>query len=466
MAETLQDQIRDRLVSNGLIVLDPAAAARVAPPSSFWSCVEIAGCPGEVLEVLPAQVGVVAQVLRMGPALVGRIQVFAEGEAAARTQLDVPIAEDNEDLFSVAVSRAVFGVLDTLPPSHNDVIMAATDLVGRDPAEPGMPPDMMPELSPATVPTPAPVATPRPRPPEPEPAPTPVAAPEPEPAPTRPAPARTPVADGSDPVEERLKGTGVQPRHVAGARGHFLASDLDPRDYLYRSTPHAGRLVIELRSGLGIGDVDRRALIRAQLDGTGQTVGNWYREGPRDSRNFRGEGYLGYAPSTVVDVGMVVGLQYARRRFNTGTVVDDGVGEPQRAFNPTQQVDALDIYLQPRVRAYVVPLGPVKPYLSAGVDIKFVGPYRIDQVETYATPGLAVIPGFLGAAGVMIDPGPIVGFFAEGSYARHTGARSVFSDGGSDQSWPAAGWEDDLDAVFEERTGGTVGVVGGVQFRL
>jgi hypothetical protein len=88
--------------------------------------------------------------------------------------------------------------------------------------------------------------------------------------------------------------------------------------------------------------------------------------------------------------------------------------------------------------------------------------YQIDQPPTltYPVPGAALIPGWIGGGGMMIDPGPIVGVFAEGSYTRHFGVRSQPLEYGQGAPWPYEYTPIDATGAL------TVAVTGGIQFRL
>ena len=115
--------------------------------------------------------------------------------------------------------------------------------------------------------------------------------------------------------------------------------------------------------------------------------------------------------------------------------------------------------IQPRVRGYLAPVGPAKPFLFTGAEFRFFDAYNIEQPETltYPVPQGGSIPGWVGGGGLMIDPGPIVGLFFEASYCLHFGERSRLVQQGS--------WVHDVPQA-PENAGYTIGLTGGVQFRL
>ena len=196
-------------------------------------------------------------------------------------------------------------------------------------------------------------------------------------------------AEPGGPATLSLEGTGVRKGQLAGSMRHFRRSGLDPRDYLYKAMPHAGRLLVEFRAGFGMGDVDRQALLRVETR-SGAQSNSWYREGPASSSNLQGSLYLGYAPITTLDVGVVLGFHYANRAYDTGSYdVRDDDTLLLRDIQAAELLPALDLTIQPRVRGYVVPVGPAKPYLVGGAEFKVFDDYDLTQSGdlTYPEPG-------------------------------------------------------------------------------
>lgn len=439
----LQGMVVDQLLRDGDVVLTNAVVAPVLGGAALAGCALRPDCPNDLLPKLPTRIAVVAKVERIGGQLVGNVYLYEVGVQNPVDSLYVPVASGNEHLFAADVSRAVQTLLTRIGPSPEEVLVAAARLIAGQPATTGASPLATPGGAPA--PAPAPTTAP-------------AAAPGPPVVPHR--------YDGSTPHEGDLgpilDGTGITRRHLIGSEGSFRKSGLDPRDWVYRATPHAGRIEVELRAGVGLGDVDRVATVRVETTGGDQTNG-WFQEGPVAGRRVRGDLYVGYAPATMVDIGLLAGLQYGHRVLSTGIVILDnaGVVVDEQVANGGD-IQAVNLYLQPRVRAYLVPLGPAKPFLFTGADIRIFDRYHIDQpvTVTYPAPPGGVIPGWVGGGGMMIDPGPIVGFFAEGMVIRH------FGELASVRTTSLAGpWAHEFDAIAPT-TQITVGITGGVQFRL
>lgn len=434
-AVTLQKLVNDQLLADGFIVLTSSVVGPVVGTENIASCALRAGCPTNVLPQVPARIAVVVQIQRVGGSLVGNVDLYENGVASPSQRLYLPIAVGGEAVFSDDVLRETRTLLLKMGPGDEQLVTKAAQWIAGQ-AGPGL----------VTAP------------PAPAPAPAPVPAAVPGTPPKR--------FDGSTPHEGDLtailENSGVTKRHLVGAEGAFRRSGLHPRDWVYRATPHAGRLTFEIRAGMSFGDVDRLAMVRVETQ-NGEETNAWFQEGPVPGRRTRGEIFIGFAPATMFDFGILAGLQYGRRGISTGIVVLDAEGNVDKEdIAELEDIQAVTFYLQPRIRGYLVPLGPLKPYLTTGADFRFFDGYHLEQPPdlAYPAPSGGFMPGWIGGVGLLIDPGPIVGFFAEGTYIQHFGALSagrVEEIGGP--------WPHEFEPL-EETTGITLGVVGGVQFRL
>ncbi|MBA2319774.1 MAG: hypothetical protein H0V89_01355 [Deltaproteobacteria bacterium] len=219
-------------------------------------------------------------------------------------------------------------------------------------------------------------------------------------------------------------------------------------------------MTVDVQAGLGIGDVERYADLRATLDVDGNQLESWYQEGPFFARRPRGGIFVGYAPATMIDFGLFFGLQYSNRVLTTGVTRQRSDGSTEIIGNPRQDLQAVQMILQPRVRGYLVPLGPVKPYVFTAPEFRIFDKYKLDQGTTapvYPIPPGGTMFGWCGGAGLLIDPGPIIGLFAEGSYTQFFGARSNRTESGA--------WSSPHPVAPVPRHN-TLAVSGGVQFRI
>jgi hypothetical protein len=244
---------------------------------------------------------------------------------------------------------------------------------------------------------------------------------------------------------------------VRGAEEHLQKSGLDPRDWVYKVSPHAGRVIIEIRGGVGNGDVDRVADLRIGIS-DGEQISSWYQESPAVASRARGGLYFGYAPVTAVDVGVLFGIQYGFRALTTGWS-NGGPTEFEETISDVSIVQAAQGYIQPRVRAYVVHLGPLKPFVLLGADFRVLDKYDLQQPDglEYPSPPAATYPGILGGGGLMLDPSPIIGVFLESTYSQYFGYRAAVSQSGE---W--VGFVPDVPTYGQN----AVAVTAGLQFRL
>jgi len=427
VAYMLQERVELEIERAGHIVLT-SEAARPVVGDALDQCADVAGCPYAALQQLPANIAVVIRISRAEANIQAQVSTFDRGSTGALETRHYLIEPGAEDAFAREVSTLVGDTLSLRSPATADQVREAVRLIEGSEAA----------ATAAVVPAVAP---------EPAPAPTPTQPTEPQPR------------DLTDlTFEERLDGTGVPKRFFAGSKNAYMKSNTDPRDWVFKSRTHAGRLVLEVRAGYSFGDEDRVADVRVVVDDNNQNVSEWLQEGPVYSPRVRAGLYLGYAPVTWFDFGVVVGLQYGQKTLSTGWRRED---ETTMRAGTADPVAALMIDLQGRARFYPVALGIAKPFVFVGGDARFFDSFHIidptDPPIDYPDPPGGTIPGVSGGGGLMIDAGPIVGFFAEGSFTYWIGLRSKAAELGTK---PA-----DAPPPPEGR-GYSAGIIGGVQFRL
>jgi hypothetical protein len=417
LAFMLQERVVQGLTGAGHVVLGAEAIEPVV--GALDACADVEGCPIPALQQLPARVAVVVRVERKDGATSAQVEIFEESGPTPVDSRAVTVVSGKEAAFTDVVVQMVNDAFRDLGPGPATDLVAAAKLVANAEAK-------------ATAPKPEPQ-------------------PEPEPA-----SGTTPAAAGPEgDFEKRLGDAGLLPKHVAGAKAAFLETSKAPLEWFEEMVPHAGRLVVEVRAGMGIGDVDRVADVRLALDADAVELAEWYQESPAYNRRVRGAIYAGYAPATWVDLGAVIGLQYGERTLSTAFTQEGDDGAPPRS----DSVQAVQGFVQPVARFYVAPLGIAKPYLAVGGDVRFFDRWKITDppgVDYPTIPG-GVVPGVVGGGGLVIDPGPIVGFFGDVGYTRHFGVRSAAAQKGDRP--------DDAPAPPGVRHW-TLGVTGGVQFRL
>ena len=456
LASILQQTTETALSRAGHVVLKTRAVENVVGRESLAACFDEPTCPHRALGKLPARFGVVVRVRRDGTKVFADVRLYEQtgrDPLAAETYEVTPGSEDE-------LGRKVADLIDEMakvmgPADARDLIDAAKLItaweegLGQDPDDGGSDPVDKPD--PDVVDKPDPV-------PDPVDKPDPQVVDTPEPPPEGVLPPHKPPEpiDLSTPegVAASLADTPYELRHLVGVKQNYIDSGMDVRTWAARRTPHAGRAIIEVRGGLSIGDVDRLAQVRTTVTADGQE--KWFREGPLPAQRVRGDLFAGYAPTAWMDVGVMIGLQYGERQLDSGWTDDAGGGETSN-----DSVQAVQFALQPRLRFYPVRMGPVKPYLAAGWDLRFFDRWRIRPVEgvEYGEPPGGMVPGPVIAGGLLIDPSPIVGLFAEGSYSHTLGQRAVAAQV-SGILPPATA------PTIVEGDRRVIAIVGGVQFRL
>ncbi len=451
LAFLLQGKVIDGLRQQGHIVLGNQAAAPVVG-DSIVSCADLPGCPFAALQQLPARAAVVGRVARTADGvLTVYVAAYEQGDSRPVDSRDFIVEGGDEDAIVTEVVIMVDEMLSLLGPAPADQLMAAVDLleaVEDPPVAPRVEPDLAPtgplfgEPDPVIIP-PAPREAP-------------IIDPVPHIPPDRTS--RAGVLSPSDyesaPMDVLLEGSTLSPRHVEGLGWHFRRSETPARTWNRRNMPHSGRVIVELRGGIGVGDVSRTADVRVAVAFDGQNASEWFQEGPVVGQGVRGALYVGYAPTAWIDIGSGFGLQYGQKGLTSGYSDVNGassVGD--------DSVTALQFFIEPRIRLYPLPFGPVKPFIGVGAEVRLFDPYDIiDPVGVvYPDPpgGSHFGPQFSG--GILFDAGPVVGVFGEASYTMHLGSRADAARMGvAPAEAPAP----------PENQGYTLNFVGGLQFRI
>ena len=431
LAVSLHEQVADELDAAGHIVLT-SAVVRTVIGSSIDSCFDDEACPMTPLQGLPARLAVMVRIVRDVDRVLVQVAVYDESSMQPIDTHQL-VWNDGEDLPVVQEIVAMLaGISGDLPPVSGALLVEASTLVsgatvgaldGGDSSSPKPIVDGEPDEQ-TTSPLDA----------EEQNAETPTGKPD----------------SAMDPNRE-----GADSRFLVGVRKAFIQSGMDLHSWMASKAPHGGRLILELRGGVGIGDVDRHA--DAHVTITADGARGWYQEGPNGGTRVRGAMFIGYAPSAWLDIGVVGGLQYGEKTLVSGWT-NQVTGHSE---NGVASAQAVQLYVSPQVRTYLVPSGLIKPFVAVRLELRAFDRLKIVDSEevNYPDPagGLFFGPGF--AAGMNIDPDPMVGLFVEGSYTHHLGLRS-----GPAQNDVTNRPSDAADGPTG--LGFSVGVVGGVQFRL
>lgn len=423
LAAMVEELVSIEFARDGHVILT-SEAVRPVVGDIIDRCAERQGCPYAPLQKLPTRFAVVVGVARNEDGgLVGTVEFYEQADPTPIAMRELTIEPGNEEAFAVEIRHQTNDLIQLLGPASAEDLLRAVRLV---------------EGTPETAP-PEPQLAPQPAPPAPAPAPEPA----PEPLPVEPEP--EPLV--GTPMERKLAGSKVQERHVRGNDDHFLRYEGTADEWVFKMTPHAGRFFVEVRGGVGVGDVSRRADVRLI---TGGVVTEWFQEGPEPGFGVRAGLGAGYAPVTWCDLGVVVEVQTGTKTLTTA--FDDG---PQG----TAVASATQALVQPRARFYLAPLGPVKPAVFVGGEARMFDAYRIEpNPDLFPEPPGGIIPGAVGGIGLVVDPVPVVGMVLEGAYTHHFGIRSAAAQDGRPPEFPVP--------VAPKGNGMTVAISGALQFRI
>ncbi|MCA9572365.1 MAG: hypothetical protein KC656_31210, partial [Myxococcales bacterium] len=129
----LQNQVTDRLLQDGHIVLGQSVVAQQVGDASVERCYENPACPASVLPQLPAKVALVARIHRGAGGLMGHVELWEQSRMGPMDVRDIPIWPGQETAFVDEVAQATSGLLRTLPQSDNQTLMMAARLIAGQP---------------------------------------------------------------------------------------------------------------------------------------------------------------------------------------------------------------------------------------------------------------------------------------------------------------------------------------------
>lgn len=197
----------------------------------------------------------------------------------------------------------------------------------------------------------------------------------------------------------------------------YIDSNLLPDEWVKQRRIRAGNVLVELHTGLGLGDVNRSFDTRVGFRQDGESVFDIYEyETFSPGTGSMLGGAIGYAPLWWLEIGLYGGVILAQKDLSTGW-------EQQRedgSIKDSNEVDydpvlAVSGHVEPRLRFFAVPAGPVKPYVLAGAYFRWFDPFYTDDLETvsYADLPGGVHYGITTGGGLAFDSAGPVGVFFE-----------------------------------------------------
>ncbi len=226
-------------------------------------------------------------------------------------------------------------------------------------------------------------------------------------------PKAQPPADDSDDFERRM--SGLPP----SLWKRYKASGKSYKDWKEEALVRSGSLIIEVFGGAAFGDVKRVYDVRKTFDqisdGQGEPafdeIGSYQYEAFVRGSAFETGLSVGYVPLWWLEIGLSGGVQLGRRTLNTGWTSyykeehgDEIQDSANDEYGPVPSTLAV---IQPRLRFYTLPSGPVKPYAMAGLMMRFYDAYNDPQLS-----GEVQYPSRDGGVGLGITAGGGLAFDA------------------------------------------------------
>ena len=203
-------------------------------------------------------------------------------------------------------------------------------------------------------------------------------------------------------------------------RDDYLQSPKPVDEWMQMQRIRAGNVLVETHLGVSFGDVIRRYDTRLGFMPNKDIYGIYEYDafitgGPAVNLGVS----IGYAPLWWLELSIYGGVLIYNKELNVGweqrenseTVIDS-----YEFIHPPSTASAGDI--EPKVRIYMVPNGPVKPYVLAGGFIRIYDGYTVpdSQDVNYSNRPEGVHFGAMGGAGLAFDSQSPVGVFLEIPY--------------------------------------------------
>ena len=211
-----------------------------------------------------------------------------------------------------------------------------------------------------------------------------------------------------EPDEDRVESAPLlMPRAWHGlpqrSQTRFVLSQQDWPEWRRKRSLRTGRFEISAWGGMGFGDVSRQYDIRVALN---EPTPNNFQETGRyghhdfivDSGFVAGFG-VSFAPAWWFDLGLIGSFQAGQKHLSTGwEQYLDGERVDYDIRNHDPAFAGIGI-LEPRIRLFLVPLGPVKPYVAGGAAFRILDGYQVPDLDDVAYPDLPSVIDLMVVAG-------------------------------------------------------------------
>ena len=200
----------------------------------------------------------------------------------------------------------------------------------------------------------------------------------------------------------------------------YLDSNMMPDAWVKQRRIRAGNILVELHSGLALGDVNRSYDTRIGIREDGDSIFDIYEyETFSPGTGSMLGGAIGYAPLWWMELNLYGGVILAQKDLSTGweQQTSDGsiINSDELDYDPVLAVSG---HVEPRIRLYMVPAGPVKPYVLTGAYFRWFDPFQTEDLGgehplSYSDLPSGVHYGVTAGGGVAFDSAGPVGVFFE-----------------------------------------------------
>lgn len=207
-------------------------------------------------------------------------------------------------------------------------------------------------------------------------------------------------------------------------RQAYDKSPLSPKDWLAEQRVRTHNFIVNFSSGVAFGDVTRRYDTRHGIYQANDELGVYgfyeYDSFHYDS-GFQATVGIGFSPTWWLEMSLNGGVLLGSKELSTGW-------EQRHIDNPEEvlledeliqtPITAAIAQIEPILRWYLVPVGPVKPYILTGASIRIFDGYYVPDLENvdYNDQPGGVHIGPMGGGGIAFDSLSPVSVFAEIPY--------------------------------------------------
>lgn len=205
-------------------------------------------------------------------------------------------------------------------------------------------------------------------------------------------------------------------RLPSGASEDYYSQYIGADEWLKEARVRSGNITLEIFSGAVFGDVTHRYDTRVGFEADGESAYGIYKYDsflPGYGAIFGGS--IGFMPLWWLEISVSGGASLVQKELSTGWEQRNANGEVSPNNYPYDPVMAGYGELEPRLKFYLLPTGPVKPYVLMGSTIRFYDGYVVQDLKTvdYENTVGGTHAGIMAGGGLSFDSAGPVGVFVD-----------------------------------------------------